>query len=122
MKDFVRTDDDNGGVHINSGIPNHAFYRVATALGGHAWEKAGRIWYIALCDRLRRGAHFRTAASTTVAVAEELFATVAGKRARSGAAGNPWVSRSPRRPGGGPRPSSPAPPPVEQLRLELRHD
>ena len=36
---------DSGGVHINSGIPNHAFYLVAMALGGNAWEKAGRIWY-----------------------------------------------------------------------------
>ena len=36
---------DSGGVHINSGIPNHAFFLVATALGGRAWEKAGRIWY-----------------------------------------------------------------------------
>lgn len=36
---------DSGGVHINSGIPNHAFYRLAVALGGNAWEKAGRIWY-----------------------------------------------------------------------------
>jgi Zn-dependent metalloprotease len=36
---------DNGGVHINSGIPNHAFYLVAHALGGRAWLKAGRIWY-----------------------------------------------------------------------------
>ena len=33
---------DSGGVHINSGIPNHAFYLVATALGGRAWEKPGR--------------------------------------------------------------------------------
>jgi Zn-dependent metalloprotease len=36
---------DSGGVHINSGIPNHAFYLVATALGGNAWVKAGDIWY-----------------------------------------------------------------------------
>ena len=36
---------DNGGVHINSGIPNHAFYLLATALGGNAWERAGQIWY-----------------------------------------------------------------------------
>jgi Zn-dependent metalloprotease len=36
---------DSGGVHINSGIPNHAFYLVATTLGGNAWEKAGHIWY-----------------------------------------------------------------------------
>lgn len=36
---------DSGGVHINSGIPNHAFYLVARALGGNAWVKAGQIWY-----------------------------------------------------------------------------
>jgi len=44
-KDAYAGSEDNGGVHINSGIPNHAFYRVATELGGNAWEKAGRIWY-----------------------------------------------------------------------------
>ena len=36
---------DNGGVHVNSGIPNRAFYLTATALGGYAWERAGQIWY-----------------------------------------------------------------------------
>lgn len=36
---------DNGGVHINSGIPNHAFYLAATTLGGHAWEQAGQVWF-----------------------------------------------------------------------------
>ena len=35
MDDFVETDQDNGGVHINSGIPNHAFYLAATAIGGY---------------------------------------------------------------------------------------
>jgi Zn-dependent metalloprotease len=45
MRDFVHTEEDNGGVHINSGIPNHAFYLVAMRLGGHSWEKAGPIWY-----------------------------------------------------------------------------
>ena len=29
MSDYVETTDDNGGVHINSGIPNRAFYLVA---------------------------------------------------------------------------------------------
>ncbi|MGW5347810.1 M4 family metallopeptidase [Streptomyces sp. NPDC004050] len=48
MDDYVRTNRDNGGVHINSGIPNHAFYLVATDLGGKAWERAGQIWYDAL--------------------------------------------------------------------------
>ena len=36
MDDFVNTIDDNGGVHINSGIPNKAFYLAATEMGGYA--------------------------------------------------------------------------------------
>jgi Zn-dependent metalloprotease len=48
FKDYVRTLDDNGGVHINSGIPNHAFYQLATNLGGRSWHAPGRIWYDAL--------------------------------------------------------------------------
>jgi Zn-dependent metalloprotease len=50
MKDFVHTQQDNGGVHINSGIPNHAFIS-PPALGGFAWEKAGYAWYDAVCDQ-----------------------------------------------------------------------
>jgi Zn-dependent metalloprotease len=47
--------NDSGGVHINSGIPNRAFYLAAAALGGHSWDKAGPIWYKTLQDpRLRR--------------------------------------------------------------------
>lgn len=45
LKDKFTGAADNGGVHINSGIPNHAFFLVAMNLGGRAWEKAGRIWY-----------------------------------------------------------------------------
>ena len=45
LRDKYTGTADSGGVHINSGIPNHAFFLVATALGGNAWEKAGRIWY-----------------------------------------------------------------------------
>lgn len=45
MDGYVTTADDNGGVHLNSGITNHAFYLVAAALGGNAWERAGQIWY-----------------------------------------------------------------------------
>ncbi|RNL98926.1 M4 family metallopeptidase, partial [Dickeya undicola] len=39
MRDFVNTREDNGGVHLNSGIPNRAFYLAAMALGGYSWEK-----------------------------------------------------------------------------------
>jgi Zn-dependent metalloprotease len=76
MDDFVRTFADNGGVHINSGIPNHAFYLAATQIGGHAWEKAGRIWYEALRDaRLRPNAGFKRFAGLTYIHAGQLFGT-----------------------------------------------
>jgi Zn-dependent metalloprotease len=52
MKDYVTTSQDNGGVHINSGIVNHAFYVTAIEIGGNAWEKAGQIWYKTLTDNL----------------------------------------------------------------------
>lgn len=48
MADYVDTTDDNGGVHLNSGIPNRAFQLAAVAIGGTTWEGAGRIWYDAL--------------------------------------------------------------------------
>jgi len=73
MKDYVTTISDNGGVHINSGIPNHAFYIVATELGGYAWEKAGQIWYITLRDKLSSSSQFQDCANLTYQTAEELF-------------------------------------------------
>jgi Zn-dependent metalloprotease len=77
MKDYVNLADtragDNGGVHINSGIPNHAFYLVAIELGGRAWERAGRIWYDALCNRIRSDSTFKTAAEATIASAASLY-------------------------------------------------
>ncbi len=73
VKDIYTSSDDNGGVHINSGIPNHAFYLAATEIGGYAWEKAGKIWYVSLRDRLRSGANFNRAANVTVQVAGELY-------------------------------------------------
>jgi Zn-dependent metalloprotease len=72
-KDKYRGNEDNGGVHINSGIPNHAFYLTAMEIGGYAWEKAGKIWYVALRDRLRPWSNFSRAALHTVAIAGELY-------------------------------------------------
>src|SRR5215510_2861601 len=59
MKDYQKMTEDSGGVHINSGIPNHAFYVVAMEIGGYAWEKAGKIWYVTLRDRLRSRSGFQ---------------------------------------------------------------
>jgi len=73
MNDYVDTTSDNGGVHINSGIPNKAFYNVAVELGGYAWEKAGRIWYKTLCEALDQSSDFQAAASLSYKVAGELY-------------------------------------------------
>jgi Zn-dependent metalloprotease len=74
MDGFVRTSEDNGGVHTNSGIPNKAFFLAATGLGGHSWDKAGPIWYAALRDRqVRANSSFRTFARATVRQAGELY-------------------------------------------------
>jgi len=73
MNDYLETVQDNGGVHINSGIPNHAFYLAATEIGGNAWEVTGRIWYETLRDpALRPDAGFAAFARLTVAAAERL--------------------------------------------------
>jgi Zn-dependent metalloprotease len=79
MRDYVDLPDDNdprhdhGGVHINSGIPNKAFYLVATRIGGSSWEKAGPIWYDALCKHLRPTSDFKDAAQATIASAAALY-------------------------------------------------
>lgn len=73
MKDFVQTTADFGGVHINSGIPNKAFYELAIALAGNAWEKAGRIWYRTLLDKVQPQTQFQECAAMTHEVAGTLF-------------------------------------------------
>ncbi len=73
MRGYVRTAGDDRGVHVNCGIPNHAFYLVATLLGGRAWETAGRIWYHALTNDLGPRAQFRHCADATWRAAGALF-------------------------------------------------
>ncbi|MCM6763679.1 M4 family metallopeptidase [Rathayibacter sp. ZW T2_19] len=74
MDDYVDTEDDNGGVHINSGIPNRAFAVTATTLGGKAWERAGQVWYDVLTGGvLTATADFTAFAGLTVAAAAERY-------------------------------------------------
>jgi Zn-dependent metalloprotease len=75
MSHYVTTVEDNGGVHINSGIPNHAFYVVAVEIGGFAWEKAGMIWYKTLTEKLTSLSNFQNAADLTYQAAGELYGT-----------------------------------------------
>jgi len=70
---YVFTADDNGGVHINSGILNHAFFLTATRLGGHSWDVAGWLWYVVLEERLSPKATFQDFANATVLLAGQKF-------------------------------------------------
>ncbi len=65
---------DFGGVHINSGIPNKAFYEAAIALGGNAWENAGKVWYLAITNgSVHSTANFADFRNATTAAAKTLF-------------------------------------------------
>jgi Zn-dependent metalloprotease len=76
MSKFVQLPDteegDWGGVHINSGIPNKAFYLAATAIGGFAWEAPALIWYEAL-RASGPTTEFQEFADKTSLMAEDLY-------------------------------------------------
>jgi Zn-dependent metalloprotease len=63
---------DNGGVHINSGIPNKAFYLSAVGIEGDSWEAPGHIWYESL-KASNPSTQFQDFADTTFAKAGDLF-------------------------------------------------
>jgi len=104
---------DYGGVHINSGIPNKAFYLTATKIGGCAWGGPGQIWYAALkasgpltefqgfadTTHMQAGQLYGIGSSEQEAVAEawqEVGIRISGAQAR------PYPRRRPRRhPGDG---------------------
>jgi Zn-dependent metalloprotease len=74
--------DDNGGVHINSGIPNKVFATYAIAVGGNAWEAPGQVWYKAATGMgLPSTADFAAFKDITLQAAQQIApATVAALR------------------------------------------
>ena len=68
MRDKYIGSEDDGGVHINSGIPNHAFYLAARRIGGYAWDRLAGIWYQALLA-LSEFSTFSDAARATITAA-----------------------------------------------------
>jgi Zn-dependent metalloprotease len=82
---------DGLDVHDSSGIPNRAFYLVATGLGGYAYKQAGKIWYETLIDpRIKRVGEditFKQWADVTVDQARDLFGDAASTVVR-----NAWIS------------------------------
>jgi Zn-dependent metalloprotease len=80
MDNYVVTASDNGGVHINSGIPNKAAYLMAaggthhgitvTAMGR---QNLGKVFYLANTDYLQSNDDFLKARHATIDAAIELF-------------------------------------------------
>jgi Zn-dependent metalloprotease len=63
---------DHGGVHINSGIPNKAFYLTSVGIGGQAWQAPGHIWYAAV-QASTSTTDFQEFADTTYLKAGQLY-------------------------------------------------
>ena len=63
---------DNGGVHINSGIPNHAYYLVAQSIGK---DEAEQIFYKALDEYLVKSSQFIDCRLAAVQAATDLHGT-----------------------------------------------
>lgn len=61
--------EDNNGVHINSGIPNHAFFRFAQAVGKN---KAETVYFRALEKYLVKSSKFIDARLAVIKAAEDL--------------------------------------------------
>lgn len=82
MDGYVVTSSDNGGVHINSGIPNRAFALAATTIGGDAWAVAGQVWWDVLSGgSTTSDCDFITFATLTVAAATERYGADSAERA-----------------------------------------
>lgn len=73
---------DNGGVHTNSGIGNHAFYLIANggtnrvsgvSVGGIGPDNAAKIWYRALTVYMTSGTNYSGARTATLNAATDLF-------------------------------------------------
>jgi len=73
MDGYVVTSEDNGGIHINSGIPNRAFALASLELKKESWETVGPVWYQTLTERLEADAQFEDFAAATVDVAGEIY-------------------------------------------------
>ncbi|MGC5584042.1 M4 family metallopeptidase [Ornithinimicrobium sp. W1665] len=97
MDDYVvlphDADNDNGGVHVNSGIPNKAFHLFATALGGHVWERAGQVWYDTMTTRglVPRDVDFVGFAAATLEAARRRYGDGAEGQEVAGALRSAWT-------------------------------
>jgi bacillolysin len=73
---------DNGGVHINSGITNRAYYLFATA-SGVGTDKAEQVYYKALRDYLVKSSQFVDCRIAVIQAAQELYGNSVANAAAS---------------------------------------
>jgi Zn-dependent metalloprotease len=71
MSNYLDTQQDNGGVHINSGIPNKAFALFANAVGGNAWENSYQVWW-QLRKEISAECDFQTFADKSVEICKRM--------------------------------------------------
>lgn len=79
MSERYTGQEDNGGVHINSGIPNRAFYLFVTALSGNEElkkQKAEKVYYRALTKYLTRSSKFVDLRAAVVQSCKDLAADI----------------------------------------------
>lgn len=70
MDEYVNTTRDNGGVHINSGIPNKAFYHIASNVG---FDDSGKIYYRALTTYLTKQSDFMDLRNAVLQSTADIF-------------------------------------------------
>lgn len=75
--------EDNGGVHINSGIPNHAFFKYAEAT---TKDKAAKVYYKALNDYLTKSSQFIDLRLAVIKAATDLFGAGSNEVTQAGLA------------------------------------
>ena len=85
MTSYVNTQQDNGGVHINSGIPNNAAFLMTmggtnptsgtVVKFGIGWEKSEKIWYRANTKYFLSTTNFAQAAQGVMQAAKDLALT-----------------------------------------------
>ena len=74
MSEFIFTSQDNGGVHLNSSIINHAYYLLAEGLDNAiGLRDAEQIFYRALTVHLVRNSQFIDARLAAITSADEIF-------------------------------------------------
>ncbi|MBP7270141.1 MAG: M4 family metallopeptidase, partial [Bacteroidia bacterium] len=76
MSEFINTTQDNGGVHINSGIPNKAFFLFASST---TLDKAEDVYYRALTTYLTKNSQFIDLRIAVIQAATDLFGSGSGE-------------------------------------------